>query len=149
MSKLTIKQKKFADEYIINGNATAAYKLAYSSVKKDSVARANSSRLLTNANVSNYIEERLEEIQSEKVADQQEIMEFLTSVLRGEVSEEQLMTVKEGFDEHVELHNKHPDVNNRTKAAHLLGKRYAMWTDKKEIDVTEQVVFVGEENLED
>ena len=59
MSKLTLKQKKFADEYVISGNATAAYKLAYASVKKDSVARANGSRLLTNANVSNYVEERL------------------------------------------------------------------------------------------
>lgn len=149
MSKLTIKQQIFADEYIISGNATAAYKLAYPSVKKDSAARANGSRLLTNANVAAYIEERLEEIQSEKVADQQEIMEYLTSVLRGDLTEEQLLVVKNGKSEYVEMHEKHPDMGARTKAAELLGKRYAMWTDKKQVDLTEQVVFVGEENLED
>lgn len=149
MSKLTLKQQKFADEYIISLNATAAYKMAYTSVKKDSAARANGSRLLTNANVAAYIEERLEEIQSEKVADQQEIMEYLTSVLRADLTEEQLLVVKDGVGENVELHEKHPDLGARTKAAELLGKRYAMWTDKKQVDLTEQVVFVGEENLED
>ena len=146
MSKLTIKQQRFADEYIISGNATAAYKLAYPSVKKDSAARANSSKLLTNTNVSEYIEERMEELRSEKVADQQEILEFLTSVVRGEQTEQTLIGMGMGEQGVTDIEIA---ANQRIKAAELLGKRYAMWTDKKQVDLTEQVVFVGEENLED
>ena len=58
---LTPKQKIFADEYLIDLNATRAYKVAYSKVKKDEAARANGSRLLTNANVADYIEKRMKE----------------------------------------------------------------------------------------
>ena len=93
---MTEKQKIFADEYIISFNATQAYKKAYPNVKKDEVARANGSRLLTNANVKNYIDEQLENLKSERVADQQEVLEFLTSVMRGEVTEPLLILDGEG-----------------------------------------------------
>lgn len=59
--KLTPKQKIFVDEYLIDLNATRAYKIAYSKVKKDETARANSSRLLTNANIKGYIEQRMKD----------------------------------------------------------------------------------------
>ena len=59
--KLTIKQKAFADYYIELGNATEAYKRAYKSCKSDNVARTNSSRLLTNANIKQYIDEKMKE----------------------------------------------------------------------------------------
>jgi phage terminase small subunit len=72
---VTEKQKRFADEYLIDCNATRAYKVAYPNVKKDETARVNGSRLLTNANVKNYISEQLEIIKSERVADAQEVME--------------------------------------------------------------------------
>ena len=49
---MTEKQRIFADEYLIDLNATRAYKIAYPRVKNDEVARANSSRMLTNANVA-------------------------------------------------------------------------------------------------
>ena len=62
--KLTPKQQKFADYYIELGNATEAYLKAYPNVKKETTARANGSRLLTNANVSRYIDERMEELKS-------------------------------------------------------------------------------------
>ncbi|MCI3027702.1 terminase small subunit [Desemzia sp. C1] len=146
MSKLRVQWKNFADEYIISGNI---YKSALKAGYSENYAKGNAAKLLENVSVKDYIEERLEEIKSQKVADQQEIMEFLTSVMRGEVSEEQLLTVKEGFDEHVELHTKHPDVNNRTKAAQMLGKRYAMWVDKGEVDISQQIVFQGGDQLED
>jgi phage terminase small subunit len=58
---LTDKQKLFADEYLIDLNATRAYKVAYPNVKKDEVAAANGSRLLRNAKVTEYIEERMKE----------------------------------------------------------------------------------------
>ena len=81
---MTEKQKIFADEYLIDLNATRAYRVAYPTVKKDEAARANASRLLTNANVKKYISDQLEKIHNQKTADAQEVIEYLTSVLRGE-----------------------------------------------------------------
>ena len=136
---MTEKQKIFADEYIICLNATKAYKKAYPNVKKDEVARANGSRLLTNANVKAYIDEQLEKLQSERVADQQEVMEYLTAVMRGKKTEPLLVLDGEGKQKVV---NAIPPVQARTKAAELLGKRYRLFTDKVELDATvEQVVF--------
>ena len=136
---MTEKQKIFADEYIICLNATRAYKKAYPNVKKDEVARANGSRLLTKANVKAYIDERLEKLQSERVADQQEVMEYLTAVMRGKKTEPLLVLDGEGKQKVVDAI---PPVQARTKAAELLGKRYRLFTDKVELDATvEQVVF--------
>ena len=136
---MTEKQKIFADEYIICLNATKAYKKAYPNVKKDEVARANGSRLLTKANVKAYIDEQLEKLQSERVADQQEVMEYLTAVMRGKKTEPLLVLDGEGKQKVV---NAIPPVQARTKAAELLGKRYRLFTDKVELDATvEQVVF--------
>lgn len=136
---MTEKQKIFADEYIICLNATRAYKKAYPNVKKDEVARANGSRLLTKANVKAYIDEHLEKLQSERVADQQEVMEYLTAVMRGKKTEPLLVLDGEGKQKVVDAI---PPVQARTKAAELLGKRYRLFTDKVELDATvEQVVF--------
>ena len=60
---MTEKQKIFADEYLIDLNATRAYRVAYTPVKKDETASANASRLLSNANVATYISERMQERQ--------------------------------------------------------------------------------------
>ena len=57
------KQKRFVEEYLIDLNATRAYRVAYTPVKKDETARANASRLLSNANVATYISERMQERQ--------------------------------------------------------------------------------------
>ena len=129
---LTLKQKKFADEYIISCNATEAYLKVYTSVKKENVARTNASRLLTNANVKNYIDERLSEIDSEKIADQKEVMEYLSSVMRGEQTEQTLKSC--GAEWGQEITDIEVGAKDRIKAAELLGKRYGMWTDK--IDTT-------------
>lgn len=81
---MTEKQKIFADEYLIDLNATRAYKVAYPSVKKDEVAAAAAARMLRNVKVQKYISDQLEKIHSQKTADAQEVIEYLTSVLRGE-----------------------------------------------------------------
>ena len=65
---MTEKQQKFADEYIIDCNATRAYKAAYPNVKKDNVAAAAGARLLRIVKVAAYIEEKLAEISSQKTA---------------------------------------------------------------------------------
>lgn len=130
---MTEKQKIFADEYIISLNATQAYKKAYPNVKKDAVAQANGSRLLSNAMVKAYIDEQLEKLQSERVADQQEVLEFLTSVMRGEVTEPLLVLDGDGMQRIVEAK---PNVSTRKSAAVDLGKRYGLLTEKVDINAT-------------
>ena len=61
MGAITEKQKRFADEWLVDLNGTRAYKVAYPSVKKDETAKAAASRLLTNVNVKAYIQERQKE----------------------------------------------------------------------------------------
>lgn len=61
MELLTDKQKLFADEYLIDINATRAYKAVYKNVKNDETAAVNGNRLLRNAKVDEYIKKRMEE----------------------------------------------------------------------------------------
>lgn len=147
---MTDKQRKFADEYLIDCNATRAYKVAYSNVKNDDVARANSSRLLTNANIKSYIDEQLEKLHSDRTANAQEVMEYLTSVLRGKSRSTVCVTVGtgEGCSE-AQLISKPPDEKERLKAAELLGKRYGLYTDKSDISGAVPTVISGEDQLEE
>lgn len=147
---MTEKQQKFADEYIIDCNATRAYKAAYPNVKKDNVAAANGARLLRNAKVAAYIEEKLAEISSQKTANAQEVMEYLTSVMRGE--SESSVVVVEGYGEgcsEAKIIEKPPDEKERLKAAELLGRHYAIFTDKVKAEGAIPVVISGGEDLED
>lgn len=147
---MTEKQKIFCDEYLKDLNATRAYKVAYPNIKKDEVARANGSRLLTNANVKNYIDEQLQEFHNERTADAQEVMEYLTSVLRGESKSE--IVVIEGCGDGMssaKRMEKSPDEKERLKAAELLGKRFGIFTDKINIDGAIPVVIEDDLNGED
>ena len=138
---MTEKQKIFADEYIIDLNATRAYKAAYPSVKKDNVASAAASRMLGNVKVKAYIDEQLEKLKSERVADQQEVLEFLTSVMRGEVTEPLLILDGGGTQRMVMAK---PSVSTRKSAAVDLGKRYGLFVDKQEITQRTIEIKVGE-----
>lgn len=140
---MTIKQQRFADEYIISANATqAAIKAGYS--KK--YAAQNTDKLLKNTNIKSYIDERLAELQSQKVADQQEVLEYLTSVMRGEETEQTIIGVGELGQELTDIE---VSAKDRIKAAELLGKRYRMWTDKQEVEVQGTVVFANEDDIAD
>ncbi|WP_144789973.1 terminase small subunit [Lysinibacillus fusiformis] len=135
--KLTVKQQAFADFYIELGNATNAYLKAYPNVKKEATARAAGSRMLTNVSVRTYIDSRMEELKSERVADQQEILELLTAIAKGETTSATLRGIGEGaqtIDEDMP-----PTTTERIKAAELLGKRYSMWTDKQQVDINGSV----------
>lgn len=117
MSELRGKQRKFADNYIKSGNATEAYVNAGYKVRSNETARANASRLLTNANVKAYIEKRLKQIESAKLATAKETLEYLTSVMRGEQTET-VVTAK-GLYKNVEV-----SAKDRITAAKELLKRY-------------------------
>ena len=132
---MTEKQKRFADEYLTDCNATRAYKAAYPSVKKDSTAAQAGSRMLRNVKVKQYINERLEEIQSKKTADAQEVLEFLTSVMRGEGETEENA---EYPDERPVIRK--PETRDRLKAAELIGKRYGLFKESVSIGVEPVVI---------
>lgn len=128
MEKLTLKQQRFADEYIISGNAEEAAVIAGYSKK---YARGNAYKLVANSGVKSYIEERLKELDNKAIAKQEEVLKYLTSVMRGEHEEEVLYGVGEGVQStrHIEV-----GAKDRIKAAELLGKRYRLFTDKVELD---------------
>ncbi|WP_105107667.1 terminase small subunit [Streptococcus suis] len=136
MSKLTLKQQRFADEYIICGNATeAAIKAGYAKRSAQQVGSENLSKPVIKA----YIDERLDELKSEKVADQQEVLEYLTSVMRGQTQEQTLCSIGELGQQVIDI-----DVGakDRIKAAELIGKRYGIWTDKQEIEQTNRTIEI-------
>ncbi|EIK41443.1 terminase small subunit [Streptococcus phage Javan505] len=139
LSKLTLKQKRFADEYIISANATAAaIKAGYSKKTARSIGQEN----LTKPDIKAYIDERLEKLESEKIATQEEVLQYLTSIMRGDQQEKTLISVGEFGQKIVDI-----DVGakDRIKAAELLGKRYRLFTDKVEMDVSSDVTInVGE-----
>lgn len=132
---MTEKQKLFADEYLIDLNATRAYKVAYPNVKNDDTAAAAASRLLRNVKVQEYIAQRMAEKESELIADQDEVLKYLTSVLRGESRAQEIVVegTGEGCSE-ARTMEKAPSEKERLKAAELLGKRYALFTDKVDMD---------------
>lgn len=134
---MTERQKIFADHYIISLNATESYKKAYPKIKNIKTAEVNGSKLLRNTKVKAYIDERLEKLKSERVADQQEVLEFLTSVMRGEVTEPLLVLDGEGYQRVVEAK---PSVATRRASAVDLGKRYGLFVDRQEI--TQRVVEI-------
>lgn len=130
---MTAKQKRFADEYLISLNATqAAIKAGY----EGKYVGQNADKLLKNTKISEYISRRMAEKEAELIADQDEILKYLTSVLRGE-SVSEVVVVEGCGNGYSEARNieKAPDEKERLKAAELLGKRYGLYTDKIEQDV--------------
>lgn len=128
---MTEKQKIFADEYLIDLNATRAYKVAYPNVKKDETASAAGSRMLGNVKVKSYIGEQLRKLHDERSATANEVIEYLTSVMRGESNAEEIVTVGIG-DGCSEAQNvqKRPSERERLKAAELLGKRFGLFSEQ-------------------
>lgn len=123
MKKLTQKQQRFVDEYIISGNATqAAIKAGYS--KK--TARFVGAENLTKPNIKVELEKRNTEIKSQKTMDMQEVMERLAAIARGETVEQQV--TNKGTVVEIE-----PKTSDQIRAMELIGKRYGAWTDKKEV----------------
>lgn len=143
--KLTEKQKRFSDEYLVDLNATRSYKKAYPNVKKDEVAAVNGNRLLRNANVKAYIEQQLKKIEDKSIADATEVMKYLTSVMRNELKEEVVVVEGEGEGcSSARIVKKDMSAKDRNKAAELLGKRYRLFTEKVEVDGVQQVQIVDD-----
>lgn len=142
---MTDNQRKFCDEYLIDCNATRAYKAAYPRIKNDAVAAQAGSRMLRNVKVKNYIEQRLAEMSSAKIASAEEVIQYLTSVMRGESDSEVVVVTGDGDGySSAERVKKNPDEKERLKAAELLGKRYGLFTDKVSVAGTTKVTIVDD-----
>ena len=148
--KLTEKQKAFCDYYIESLNATESYKKAYPNVTKQRTAESAGNRLLSNVEVRKYIDEQLQKMQSNRIADVTEVLEYLTKGMRQELEEEVVVTVNKGeFTSEPQIIKKKISIKDSNKCAELLGKRYWLFTDNVEADVNQVVVFTGEDDLED
>lgn len=140
--KLTLKQQRFADEYVIHGNI---YRAAINAGYSEAYSKGNSIKLLENVSVKSYIDARLEELKKESIAEQDEVLQYLTAVMRGEMKDEALMVVPIGdFESEVQRHDQRADTSQRTKAAELLGKRYGLFRDIQEIEHSGAVQFVDD-----
>lgn len=138
-NELTVKQRKFADYYIECGNATeAALKAGYSKNSARFIAAENLAKPL----IKEYIAQVMAIKDAEQIATQDEILAFLTSVMRGEVKDQVPLLNGDGYQKLVELDA--TQVKDRTKAAELLGKRHAMWTEKQLLDGAVQVMIVDD-----
>ncbi|QAR22382.1 terminase small subunit [Limosilactobacillus fermentum] len=115
--KLTAKQRLFADEYIKSGNATqSAIKAGYSPKTVRSIGQEN----LTKPDIKAYIDAKMAEIESHKIADAKEVLQYLTRVLRGEETEEIPDNVNGGTIK------RPPLIKDRTVAAREIMKRYPL-----------------------
>lgn len=126
---MNTRQRKFCDEYLISGNATdAAIKAGYSPKTAKSIGQ----RLLTFVDLKQYIDAELDKLHSAKIADAQEVLEYLTAVMRGEHTEQVLKLAGDGIQTITDIE---VSAKERLKAAELLGKRYGLYTDRVEQDV--------------
>lgn len=115
--KLTAKQRLFADEYIKSGNAMqSAIKAGYS----EKYAKSSSAKMLENVGIKSYIDAKMAEIESHKIADAKEVLQYLTRVLRGEEKEEIPDNVNGGTIK------RPPLIKDRTVAAREIMKRYPL-----------------------
>lgn len=151
---MTEKQKIFADEYLIDLNATRAYRVAYPSVKKDETAAAAAARMLRNVKVAAYIQERMQERQKRTEITQDRVLQELAAIAfakatdyaeiknecvrtkdTAELDEQQvraLAGIEEGkFGIKVKL-------NDKEKALELLGRHLGMFKDKVEVSGLEE-----------
>lgn len=147
---MTEKQMLFAEEYLKDLNATRAYLAVYKNVKSERVASACASKLLTKANVKAYIDDRLEAIHNSNTADINEVMEYLTSVMRKK-SKAEVVVVEgtgKGYSKARTI-EKAPDEKEALKAAELLGKRFGLFDANQVEDVHDEVVIINDAPEED
>lgn len=129
--KLTPKQKAFCEYYLETGNQTeAAIKAGYSKRTARVIGQEN----LLKPAIKEYLEKRLAEIDAKRIANSNEVLEYLTRVMRGEEKDQFGLDVS---------------IQDRTKAAELLGKRYRLFTDKVQVEGIVPVMIVGEDEIED
>lgn len=143
MKKLRIQWKKFADEYIKTGNV---YQSAINAGYSENYAKSDACKILEKPSVKAYVEERMKKLEEEAIADQSEILRYLTRIIRDEEREEVLVNVGNFEQERQEIKI---SAKDKIKAAELLGKRYGSWTDKVDMTLEVPTIISGDDKLED
>lgn len=161
---MTDAQKRFCDEYLIDLNATRAYKVAYPNCKKDETAKSAGSRLLTKVNVQNYISEKMKEREKRTEVTQDMVIKELAKIafldirklytengqlknvadldddIAGAISSLETLEKYEGYGEDRERIGDTQKVKmlDKTKALELLGRHLGIFNDKLNVNVKEK-----------
>lgn len=108
MQELTVKQKNYCHYFVETGNQTQAYKMAGYACNSENTAKVEACRLMKKPEIQAYIQELMEQKDNEKIASQDEVLEFLTKTMR----------------------DAEQPIAQRIRSAELIGKRYATFVDK-------------------
>lgn len=154
MTELSLRQKKFADEYIISGNATkSAIEAGYSKKTAESIG----SRLLRNVKVSEYISKRAQEVFEERAMSVAEALAISASIARGEIQQGQTkknvkVYVGDRLEEETVTETEYqftPTIEERQRSLDHILKVNGAYLDRKEIDVTGMVQFIDDIGISD
>lgn len=140
---MTTKQRRFAEEYLVDCNATqAAIRAGYA----ENSAGRNADALMKNHEIRAYIDEQLAQMHDDTIADADEVMRYLSSVMRGKETEQVLKLDGDGKQKVVDV-----DVSakDRIRAGELIGKRYGIFRDGVNVSGAVPVVIAGEEDIAD
>lgn len=138
MGKLTPKQKRFCDEYLVDLNATqAAIRAGYSKKSANEIGAQNLAKL----NIRSYIDARMAEKESSLIASQEDVLKTLSNILSGE----EVGTVLRGVGKGAQVIDQAPPSNaDKIRAAEILGKYYKLFTDRQEVEVKGAVQFIDD-----
>lgn len=123
MDKITRKQKLFCEYYVGSLNASDAYKKTYKNDNNDT-CKVNACKLLKKPEIQEYIQDLMKDFDNEIVASQNEVLKFLTDVMRG--------NIKDQFDLDAPL-------KERNRAAELLGKKYNIFVETQNVKLSGKV----------
>ena len=142
---MTERQERFCQEFAKCGNATLS---AINSGYSERSAKQVGQRLLTNADLMDRIRELQGEIKNKNIADAREMQEHLTSILRGEATEEVIVVegCGDGVSEAV-TKKKKPSQADRIKAMQLLARMQGVLDNSTTLNVV-LPVYGGEQDLE-
>lgn len=161
---MTNAQKRFCDEYLVDLNATRAYKVAYSRCKKDETASVNGSKLLRNTKVQEYISKQQKEIEKRTEVTQDMVIQELAKIafldirklytengqlkniadidsdVAGAISSLETLEEYDGYGDNREKigDTKKVKVLDKTKALELLGRHLGMFNDKLDVNIKEK-----------
>jgi phage terminase small subunit len=139
---MTVRQKAFCEYYLETGNSSEAARRAGYSAK---VANRIGAENLTKPDIRAYIDERLAKADSKRIATADEVLAYLTSVMRGETKDE-VVSIYDGITSRA---RKDVDARDKTKAAELLGKRYRLFVDRVEQQVDTEITIKLEGDAKD
>ncbi|MBR1647089.1 MAG: terminase small subunit [Selenomonadaceae bacterium] len=143
--ELSERQKRFVDYFVQTGNAAKAARLAGYSEKS---ARETGKEQLQKPYVRKAVDEKLAELSNERTAKAQEILEYLTSVMRGEQTDEMAMNVGLGGGvTRVEKVRIAVGAKERLKAAEMLAKVHGLFITRQELEISGTVPVVIKDDI--